>query len=91
MAEPLPADRVLLFPAQEPLAAEAAIASPEMLAQRIDALTKLAGGFRGIVVVPYAGMRAAAAGIGRPGDASDRGRPDHRAGCAGSPYGGARV
>ncbi|MGF7035738.1 transcription-repair coupling factor (superfamily II helicase) [Paenibacillus mucilaginosus] len=57
LAELLPPEKVLLFPAQELLAAEAAIASPEMLAQRIDALARLAAGFRGLVVVPYAGMR----------------------------------
>ncbi|CAG7650030.1 Transcription-repair-coupling factor [Paenibacillus solanacearum] len=57
LAELVPADQVVLFPAQELLAAEAAIASPEMLAQRIDALSRLNAGFRGIVVVPYAGMR----------------------------------
>ncbi|MDF2960566.1 MAG: Mfd [Paenibacillus sp.] len=57
LVECLPADKVLLFPAQELLAAETAVASPEMLAQRIDALTKLASGFHGVVVVPYAGMR----------------------------------
>lgn len=57
LVECLPADKVILFPAQELLAAETAVASPEMLAQRIDALTRLAGGFSGVVVVPYAGMR----------------------------------
>ncbi|MCZ8523704.1 MULTISPECIES: transcription-repair coupling factor [Paenibacillus] len=57
LAELLPPEKVMLFPAQELLAAEAAIASPEMLAQRIDALSRLAAGFRGLVVVPYAGMR----------------------------------
>ncbi len=57
LVELVPPGQVLLFPAQELLAAEAAIASPEMLAQRIDALSRLAAGFRGIVVVPYAGMR----------------------------------
>ncbi|WP_072337950.1 MULTISPECIES: transcription-repair coupling factor [unclassified Paenibacillus] len=57
LEELMPPGQVLLFPAQELLAAEAAIASPEMLAQRIDALSQLAAGFRGIVVVPYAGMR----------------------------------
>ncbi|WP_028551911.1 transcription-repair coupling factor [Paenibacillus sp. UNC451MF] len=57
LVECLPSDKVLLFPAQELLAAETAVASPEMLAQRIDALTRLSGGFRGVVVVPYAGMR----------------------------------
>lgn len=57
LVECLPGDRVLLFPAQELMAAEAAVASPELLARRIDALSKLAGGFRGVVVVPYAGIR----------------------------------
>lgn len=57
LIECLPSDKVILFPAQELLAAEAAVASPEMLAQRIDALSRLAGSFRGVVVVPYAGMR----------------------------------
>ncbi|MDQ1910946.1 transcription-repair coupling factor [Paenibacillus sp. GD4] len=57
LVELVPREQVLLFPAQELLAAEAAIASPELLARRIDALTKLADGFRGIVVAPYAGMR----------------------------------
>ncbi|TDF91592.1 transcription-repair coupling factor [Paenibacillus piri] len=57
LVECLPSDKVLLFPAQELLAAESAVASPEMLAQRIDALTKLAVGFHGIAVIPYAGMR----------------------------------
>lgn len=49
--------RVLLYPAQEMLAAEAAIASPEVMAQRIDALTRLSAGFTGIVITPYAGLR----------------------------------
>ncbi|TVY06800.1 transcription-repair coupling factor [Paenibacillus cremeus] len=57
LAELLPLEQVVLFPAQELMAAEAAIASPEMLAQRIDALSRLAAGFRGVVIVPYAGMR----------------------------------
>lgn len=39
------------------MAAEAAVSSPETLAQRIDVLTKCAQGFRGIVVVPYSGVR----------------------------------
>ncbi|PZE19206.1 transcription-repair coupling factor [Paenibacillus xerothermodurans] len=57
LMECLPADKVLMFPAQELLAAETAVASPEMLAQRIDALARLAAGFDGVVVVPYAGVR----------------------------------
>ncbi|TBL69021.1 transcription-repair coupling factor [Paenibacillus thalictri] len=57
LMECLDADQVLLFPAHELMAAESATASPEMLAQRIDALTKLAKGFRGVVVAPYAAVR----------------------------------
>jgi transcription-repair coupling factor (superfamily II helicase) len=49
--------QVLLYPAQEMLAAEAAIASPEVMAQRIDALTRLSAGFNGVVITPYAGLR----------------------------------
>lgn len=48
---------VLLYPANELLIAESAISSPETLSQRIDVLSKLANGFRGIVVVPFAGAR----------------------------------
>ncbi|MUT67709.1 transcription-repair coupling factor [Paenibacillus sp. NEAU-GSW1] len=48
---------VLLYPANELVAAEAAISSPETLAQRMDVLIKLSEGFRGIVVVPFSGVR----------------------------------
>jgi transcription-repair coupling factor (superfamily II helicase) len=57
LSECLSSDQVLLFPAHEIMSAESAAASPEMLAQRIDALTKLANGFRGVVIAPYAGIR----------------------------------
>lgn len=57
LAECVSDENVLLYPAQELMAAEAAIASPEILARRIDVLTKLAGGYRGIIVAPYAGVR----------------------------------
>ncbi|WP_438435229.1 transcription-repair coupling factor [Gorillibacterium sp. sgz500922] len=57
LVECVSADKVLLYPAQEMLAVEAAAASPETEAQRIDALTKLAAGFRGILITPYAGLR----------------------------------
>jgi transcription-repair coupling factor (superfamily II helicase) len=57
LIECLSEDEVVLYPAQELLAAEAAASSPEMLAQRIDVLGKLASGFRGVVVAPYAGIR----------------------------------
>ncbi|SEU31463.1 transcription-repair coupling factor [Paenibacillus sp. NFR01] len=57
LQEALSSDQVLLYPANELVAAEAAVSSPETLAQRIDVLTKCAQGFRGIVVVPYSGVR----------------------------------
>ena len=57
LQECLPEDQVLLYPANELLITETAIASPETLAQRIDALTKLASGFRGVLVAPFAGVR----------------------------------
>lgn len=57
LIECLSDDQVMLFPAQELLAAEMAAQSPEMLGQRIDALTRLAAGFSGVLVVPYAGFR----------------------------------
>ncbi|WP_437350198.1 transcription-repair coupling factor [Paenibacillus humicus] len=50
-------DEVLLYPANELVAAEAAVSSPEMLAQRMDVLIRLSRGFRGIVVVPFSGVR----------------------------------
>ncbi|QAY68534.1 transcription-repair coupling factor [Paenibacillus protaetiae] len=50
-------EQVLLYPANELVAAETAISSPETLAQRTDVLIKLSGGFRGIVVVPFSGIR----------------------------------
>jgi transcription-repair coupling factor (superfamily II helicase) len=57
LVECLSEDEVLLYPSQELLAIEEASASPEMLTRRIDVLTKLASGFRGVVVAPYAGVR----------------------------------
>ncbi|MCD1261888.1 transcription-repair coupling factor [Paenibacillus athensensis] len=57
LTEGLSAEDVLLYPSQELMATEEAAASPEMLAQRIDVLTKLARGYRGVVVAPFAGVR----------------------------------
>lgn len=48
---------VLLYPANELVAAESAVSSPEMLAQRMEALIRLSRGFRGIVVAPFSGVR----------------------------------
>ena len=57
LQECLSPEQVMLYPANELVAAEAAISSPETLAQRIDVLVRLSAGFRGIVVVPFSGVR----------------------------------
>ncbi|OAB42734.1 transcription-repair coupling factor [Paenibacillus glacialis] len=57
LQEALSPDQVLLYSANELVAAESAVSSPETLAQRIDVLMKCAQGFRGIVVAPVAGVR----------------------------------
>ncbi|WP_274654942.1 transcription-repair coupling factor [Paenibacillus humicola] len=57
LVECLSSDEVLIYPANELVAAEAAISSPETLAQRMDVLIRLSQGFRGIIVVPFSGVR----------------------------------
>ncbi len=57
LEECLPRGELLTYPANESIATEAAVSSPELVAQRIDALSRLANGFRGVLVVPYAGVR----------------------------------
>jgi len=57
LQECLSAEEVLLYPANELIAAETAISSPETSARRLEVLLKLAEGFRGVVVVPFAGIR----------------------------------
>ncbi|MEH7180049.1 transcription-repair coupling factor [Neobacillus vireti] len=50
-------DEVFLFPANELIAAEMSIASPELKAQRIEALNHLSKTNKGIIIVPIAGLR----------------------------------
>ncbi|MBP3953481.1 transcription-repair coupling factor [Bacillus suaedae] len=50
-------EQVLLYPVNELISAEIAIASPEMKAQRIDILNKLTHSFKGIIIAPLAGIR----------------------------------
>ncbi|GGA51025.1 hypothetical protein GCM10010917_40360 [Paenibacillus physcomitrellae] len=57
LQEALSSNQVLLYPANELVAAESAISGPETLSQRIDVLLKASQGFRGIIVVPYSGVR----------------------------------
>jgi transcription-repair coupling factor (superfamily II helicase) len=49
--------KALLYPANELMVTESAFSSPDILAQRIEVLTRLAEGHQGIVVAPYAGIR----------------------------------
>lgn len=53
----LTASDVMLYPANELVATESTLPSPEVVAQRIEVLTRCARGFRGIVVTPYTGVR----------------------------------
>lgn len=57
LLECLSTDEVMLYPANELIAAETAISSPETSARRLEVILKLAEGFRGIIVVPFAGVR----------------------------------
>lgn len=57
LSELVDSDQVLLFPGNELIGSELAIASPEMLAQRIHVFNRLAQGFTGFLVTPFAGLR----------------------------------
>ncbi|QCT00771.1 transcription-repair coupling factor [Paenibacillus algicola] len=57
LQEILSPEDVLLYPANELVAAESAVSSPEALAQRIEVLHRCARGFRGLVVAPISGVR----------------------------------
>ncbi len=50
-------DELFIYPANELIAAEISIASPELRAQRIETLNAMASGKKGIFIVPVAGMR----------------------------------
>ncbi|USG65910.1 transcription-repair coupling factor [Brevibacillus ruminantium] len=57
LTELVPAEDVLLYPGNELIGSELAIASPDILAQRIHVCNRLAKGFTGFLVVPFAGLR----------------------------------
>lgn len=57
LIEILPASKVLLYPANEMIATEAAAVSSDIMAQRIHALSRIANGFNGILITPYAGLK----------------------------------
>jgi transcription-repair coupling factor (superfamily II helicase) len=53
----VPEDEVFMYPANELIAAELSIASPELRAQRIEALNYWTKNDKGIVIVPMGGFR----------------------------------
>lgn len=53
----LPKDEVLIYPINEITLTETVASSPELMAQRIETLVKCALGFRGVLIIPYAGLR----------------------------------
>lgn len=57
LQELLPKEEVLLYPANELVTTEIALASHDTLAERIDVLSKLSKGFRGVLIVPFSGLR----------------------------------
>lgn len=57
LQEILPKEEVLLYPANELVTTEVAIAGQETLGEKIEVLTRLVEGFKGILVVPFSGMR----------------------------------
>lgn len=57
LQELLSREEVLLYPANELVAAEMAFMDHETLAGRIDVLSRLSNGFGGVLVVPLAGLR----------------------------------
>nr|WP_258840693.1 transcription-repair coupling factor [Mechercharimyces sp. CAU 1602] len=57
IGEWLPAEQVLLYPANEVVTTEIALSNHETYAERVNVLSKLAQGFTGVLIVPFAGMR----------------------------------
>ncbi|BAU26192.1 transcription-repair coupling factor [Aneurinibacillus soli] len=53
----IPGEELWLYPANEMVLSEVAISSPETLSQRLEVLNALSSGKRGILIVPYAGVR----------------------------------
>ena len=53
----IPEDELYIFPANELIAADLSVASPELRAQRVEALNFWSQGKKGIVIVPIPGVR----------------------------------
>jgi transcription-repair coupling factor (superfamily II helicase) len=57
MNQLIPSDRLWLYPANELVLSEVSVSSPETLSQRIEVMNELAKGKRGVLIIPYAGIR----------------------------------
>lgn len=57
LQELLPKNEVLLYPANELVTTEIALASQETLGERVHVLSQLTQGFSGVLVVPFSGIR----------------------------------
>ncbi|TCS94293.1 transcription-repair coupling factor [Hazenella coriacea] len=57
LQELLPKENVLLYPANELVTTEIALAGQETLGERVDVLSRLSQGFSGVLIVPFAGLR----------------------------------
>ena len=53
----IPEDELYIFPVNELIAADLSVASPELRAQRVEALNFWSQGKKGIVIVPISGVR----------------------------------
>ena len=57
LQEILSKEEVLLYPANELVTTEIAMAGQETLGEKIDVLTRMIQGFNGVLVVPFSGLR----------------------------------
>ena len=64
-------DEVYLYSANELIAAELSVASPELRAQRIEVLNKLSQNHKGVYIVPVAGLQKDPSSQSNVGNESD--------------------
>lgn len=57
MSQFISGENLWLYPANEMVISEVAISSPETLSQRLEVLNALSSGKKGVLIVPYAGVR----------------------------------
>jgi len=57
LQELLPKEEILLYPANELVTTEIALAGHETLGEKVEVLSRLSQGFSGVLIVPFSGMR----------------------------------